>query len=451
MKNRVSSQPPGPGGSRLKIPRLRLSGDRLEYLAGLKEKYGDFVYFNVAFEHVYLVSDPELIRQVLVTDHKNFLKGRGLERVKRLLGSGLLTSEKEHHLRQRRMMQPAFHRERIAAFARTMVEEAGRTMTEWRDGDEKDITKEMGVLTLRIVGRTLFGSDVDAVAREVSDSITALMESFYTMMLPFPWLIERLPLPAMQRMRRGRKRLDEIIYGLIEARRKSSRDGHYGDDLLGMLLEAQDTEGDGGGMTDEEVRDEAMTIFIAGHETTANAISWTWWLLAQHPEVEKKLREELDRVLQGRAPTAADYPALAYTEKVVTESMRLYPPAWIIARRAINEQQLGGYTIKPRGLVMMSQWIMHRDARFFPEPLKFDPERWTPEFKAMLPKYAYFPFGGGVRSCIGEGFAWMETVLLVAAIAQRWRMEILPGQEVKPEPVVTLRPKSGIKVYLRSR
>jgi len=446
-----SKQPPGPDGGRFKVPRLRLSGDRLEFLTGLKKKYGDFVYFNVAFEHVYLVSDPELIREVLITNHKNFLKGRGLERVKRLLGDGLLTSEKEHHLRQRRMMQPAFHRERIAAFARTMVEEAGRTMESWREGAEMDISKEMGLLTLRIVGKTLFGSEVDAVAREVSASITALMESFYIMMLPFPWLIERLPFPPLQRMRAGRKKLDEIVYGLIDSRRKSHTDGHYGDDLLGMLLEAQDTEGDGTGMSDAQVRDEAMTIFIAGHETTANAMSWTWLLLAQHPEVERKLHEELDRVLQGRAPVAADYPALAYTEKVVTESMRLYPPAWIIARRAIEEQRLGDYVVKQRGLVMMSQWVMHRDARFFAEPLKFDPERWTAEFKAALPKYAYFPFGGGPRQCIGEGFAWMELVLLVAAIAQRWRMELVTGQEVEPEPVVTLRPRNGVRVILRQR
>ena len=449
-----SSKPPGPVRAWYQLPWLRMSGDRLGFLTGLKEQYGDVVHFRMGFEDVYLVSDPELIRQVLVTDHKNFLKGRGLERVKRFLGEGLLTSERGKHLRQRRMMQPAFHRERIAEFARQMGAEAEQTMTGWRDGQETDIAKEMGLLTLRIVGKTLFGSDVDAVADEVSRSLTALMETFYLMMLPFPWLIERLPFPPLKRMRAGKKRLDEITYGIIELRRKSeanSNAGTHGNDLLSMLLDAQDTEGDGGGMSDEQVHDEVMTIFLAGHETTSNAMSWTWYLLAQNPDVERKLHEEVDRVLQGRTPTAADYPALSYTEKVVMESMRIYPPAWIVARRAINEQKLGDYIVKPRGLVMMAQWILHRDPLYFPEPLRFDPERWTPEFKASLPKYAYFPFGGGPRQCIGEGFAWMEAVLLVAAMAGRWRMELVPGQKIEPEPVVTLRPRGGIRVNLRSR
>jgi cytochrome P450 len=446
--NVTLSQPPGPDQSGLKLPRLRLSGDRLGFLTNLAKQYGDVVYFRMGFEDVYLVSDPELIKQVLVTDHKNFLKGRGLERVKRLLGNGLLTSEKAHHLRQRRMMQPAFHRERIAEFARQMGVEAEQTMAQWRDGQEVDISKEMGLMTLRIVGKTLFGSDVDAVAGEVSRSLTALMEAFYLMMLPFPWLIERLPFPPLTRMRAGKKRLDEIIYGIIDSRRKSDAHSH---DLLGMLLVAQDTEGDGGAMSDEQIHDEAMTIFLAGHETTANAMSWTWYLLAQNPDIERKLHEEVDRELQGRVPTASDYPALAYTEKVVMESMRIYPPAWIVARRAINEQKLGDYVVKPRGLVMMSEWILHHDARYFPEPMKFDPERWTPEFKASIPKYAYFPFGGGSRQCIGEGFAWMEAVLLVAAMSNKWRMELLPGQKIEPEPVVTLRPRDGIKVRLRAR
>ena len=446
--------PPGPRQPKLSLPRLRLPGDRLGFLTRLKQQYGDVVYFRMGFEDIYLVSDPELIREVLVTNHKNFLKGRGLERVKRLLGNGLLTSEKEFHLRQRRMMQPAFHRERIAGFARQMVAEAEQTMAGWRDGQELDIAHEMGLLTLRIVGKTLFGSDVDAMAVDVNHSITALMESFYLMMLPFPWLIERLPFPKLSRMRQARRRLDEIIYTLIDARRKSISNGDanaHGDDLLSMLLEAQDTEGDGGGMTNEQVRDEAMTIFIAGYETTANATAWTWYLLTQNPGTAQALHEEVDRVLQGRAPAAADYPALSYTEKAVAESMRLYPPAWIVARRAINEQKLGDYIVKQRSLVMASQWIMHRDPRYFPEPLRFDPLRWTHEFRASLPKYVYFPFGGGPRQCIGEGFAWMEAVLLIAAISQRWSMELLPGQKIEPEPVVTLRPKNGIKVRLRSR
>jgi len=445
MTTAQTSTPPGPGLRPSEFPLFGFRKDRLGYLTEAARKYGDVVYLRFGFEKIYLVNDPELIREVLVTNHKNFLKGRGLERVKRMLGNGLLTNEGQDHLRQRRMIQPAFHRERIAAFAQQMSAEAERMMAEWKDGQEVDIAREMGRLTLRIVGKTLFGSDVEDIADEVSNSLTALMESFYLLMLPFPGLIEKLPIPRVRRMMAGRKRLDEIIYGLIHARRKA---GAHGDDLLSMLLQAQDVEGDGGGMTDEQVRDEAMTIFLAGHETTANAMAWTWYLLAQHPDVERTLHEEVSRVINGRLPSAADYPLLVQTEKIVSESMRLYPPAWLVARRAIAEQKLGGYTLPAGTLVMMSQWVTHRDPRFFPDPLKFDPERWTPEFKTALPKYAYYPFGGGPRLCIGEGFAWMETVLLTAAISRKWRMELLPGQAIEPEPVVTLRPRNGIKVRL---
>ncbi|MGB8356332.1 MAG: cytochrome P450 [Chthoniobacteraceae bacterium] len=425
-----------------------MPADRVGFLEGLVREYGNIVHFRIGFERIYLINEPDLIREVLVTNHKNFRKGRGLERVKRVLGEGLLTSEGQHHLHQRRMMQPSFHREKIAGFARQMSAEAERLMAGWRDGQEVDIAKEMGRLTLRIVGRTLFGSDVDGIADEVSRSLTAMMESFYMLMLPFPALIERLPLPRIRRMMAGRKRLAGIIYGLIDARRKA---GAEGDDLLSMLLQAQDTEGDGHRMTDEQVHDEAMTIFLAGHETTANAMAWTWYLLTQNPAVESKLHEEVDRVLQERLPEAADYPALGYVEKVVSESMRVYPPAWLVARRAIAEQKLGGYTLPAQALVMASQWVTHKDARYFADPLRFDPERWTAEFKAGLPKFAYYPFGGGPRQCIGEGFAWMETVLLVAAISQRWRMELLPGQSIVPEPVITLRPREGVRVRLVER
>ena len=274
------------------------------------------------------------------------------------------------------------------------------------------------------------------------------MKSFPLMMLPFADFIEKLPLPAVRRMKAAHAELDAIIYRLIDGRRRSGEDTG---DLLSMLIAAQDEEDGGAGMTDQQVRDEAMTIFLAGHETTANALNWTWYLLAGHPAVEARLHEELDQVLQGRLPTMADLPALRFTENIVRESMRLYPPAWMVGRRAVADFPMGGYTVPARSIVLMSQYVMHRDVRYFPEPDQFDPGRWTPEFKAALPRYAYFPFGGGPRQCIGEGFAWMEAVLLLATLAQQWKLRLVPGHPVVPQPMITLRPKHGLLMTAHRR
>src|SRR5947208_2182539 len=284
------------------------------------------------------------------------MKGRGLQSSKRLLGEGLLTSEGPAHLRQRRLMQPAFHRERIAGYGETMVAHADRMRNAWTDGAALDIAREMSRLTLSIVGKTLFDADVELQAGEVGDALTGVMETFWMMMLPFAGVLERLPVPSLRRARTARAKLDALIYAMIADRRVSGRD--HGD-LLSMLLSAQD-EDDGGGMTDRQVRDEAMTIFLAGHETTANALTWMWYLLSGAPEVEAQLHAEIDRALQGRLPTMADLPALGYVERVVTESMRLYPPAWIIGRRAIAEYQLGDYAVPARSIVVMSPYVMQR-------------------------------------------------------------------------------------------
>jgi cytochrome P450 len=261
-------------------------------------------------------------------------------------------------------------------------------------------------------------------------------------------VIERLPLPHIRRSREARARLDAIIYGLIRERRASGGDRG---DLLSMLLLAQDDEDKGRGMSDLQVRDEAMTIFLAGHETTANALMWTWYLLSQTPAAERKLHDEIDRVLGGRLPTMADIPTLPYVERVVTESMRLYPPAWLIGRRAINSYPINGYVAPARSIIIMSQWVVHRDARYFHEPGRFNPDRWTPAFKASIPQFAYFPFGGGRRRCIGESFAWMELTLIVAALAQQWRFELVPDHPVVPQPLVTLRAKHGMKMIAKRR
>ena len=421
--------------------------DPLNFLTNVARTYGDLASYRMGGEQLYVVSNPPWIKDIIVTHNRNFTKSRGLERTKKLLGNGLLTSEKAFHLRQRRLMQPAFHRERIAAYGRTMVDYADQMRRAWSRGGPIDVSTEMMRLTLSIAGKTLFDVDVASQAAEVGRALTDVMQSFWMTMLPFAETMEKLPVGPLGRARRARERLDAIIYGFIAERRARPTDRG---DLLSMLLLAQD-EDDGSVMTDVQVRDEAMTIFLAGHETTANALTWTWYLLSQSPDDEAKLHAEVDRALLGRLPTIADLPSLPFVERVVTEAMRLYPPAWIIGRRAIEPYAIGGYTAPARSIFLMSQWVVQRDARFFTEPDRFHPDRWTPEFKATLPKFAYFPFGGGPRQCIGESFAWMELVLVVATIAQQWRLQLLPGHSVVPQPLVTLRTKHGMKMNLVSR
>jgi cytochrome P450 len=340
-----------------------------------------------------------------------------------------------------------FHRERIAGYGLTMVAEAERVRNQWADGDTLDVDREMMQLTLCIVGKTLFDTDVRAAAGAIGRAMKDVVESFWLVMLPFHRVLDRLPLPRFRKSRVAREALNAFIYGMIADRRASGRD--HGD-LLSMLVAAQDDE-TGAGMSDAQVRDEAMTLFLAGHETTANALTWTWYLLSEAPDVEARLHEEVDRVLMGRLPTMADVGALPFVEKVVTESMRLYPPAWIIGRRALQPYSIGGYLAPARALLLMSPYIVQRDARLYAEPDRFNPDRWTPEFKASLPRFAYFPFGGGPRQCIGESFAWMELVLLVATIAQRWRLRLVPGHPVAPKPLVTLRTKYGLRMTAHAR
>jgi len=438
---------PGPKPTLLDALVYRPGRDPLVFFTSLARTYGDVVGYRMAGERIFLISDPQYIKDVLVTHNRNFTKSRGLERTKRILGNGLLTSEGAFHLRQRRLMQPAFHRERIAGYGATMVAYADRLRQTWRDGETYDVAREMNRLTLAVVGKTLFDADVESQAAAVGEALTGVMESFWMMLLPLSDVIERLPLPRMRRARTARARLDAIIYRMIAERRASGRD--HGD-LLSMLLTAQD-EDDGGVMTDLQVRDEAMTIFLAGHETTANALTWTWYLLSQSPEAAARLHDEVDRALGGRLPTVADIPALAWAERVVTEAMRLYPPAWLIGRRAIAEYAFGPYVAPSRAILIMSPFIVQRDARWYRDPERFDPGRWTPEFKASLPPFTYFPFGGGPRRCIGEGFAWMELVLIVATIAQRWHLALVPGHPVAPQPLITLRAKHGMRMIAAAR
>ena len=450
MSMTATATAPGPKPSLFDAFSYRPGRDPLAFFTNLARTYGDVVAYRLGGERLIFVNDPQHIKDILVTNNRKFTKGRGLQRTKRLLGEGLLTSEGATHLRQRRLMQPAFHRERIAAYADTMVAYADRTRRAWRDGVTLDVAKEMNRLTLSIVGKTLFDADVESQAAEVGVALTGIMETFWITMLPFADLLEHLPVPKLRRARAARAGLDAIIYRMIAERRRSGRD--HGD-LLSMLLSAQDEEAEGaaGRMSDVQVRDEAMTIFLAGHETTANALTWTWYLLSTAPAVEARLHEEVDRALQGRLPRVGDIASLSFVERVVTESMRLYPPAWLIGRRAIADYQLGAYAVPARTILVMSPFVTQRDGRFYKDPERFDPDRWTPDFRATLPRFAYFPFGGGPRQCIGESFAWMELILLVASIAQQWRLQLVPGHPVVPEPLVTLRTKHGMRMTAHRR
>jgi len=426
---------------------LEFARRRLPFMIESARKYGDIVLFNVGNERVYLFNHPDLIRDVLVTNQKNFTKSRALMRAKRVLGEGLLTSEGEFHLRQRRLAQPAFHRDRIAAYGRSMVEYADRTRSRWADTQSLDAHDEMMKLTLAIVAKTLFSADVEKEAAEIGEALTTAFEAFNIGTLPFSELLEKLPLPYIKRFEAARARLDATMYRIIDERRATGEDKG---DLLSMLLLAQDTEGDGGRMTDTQVRDESMTIFLAGHETTANALSWTWYLLSQHPEIEARFHLEVD-ALGDRLPRPDDLPSLPYTRMILAESMRLYPPAWAVGRRAINDFEAGGYTIQARSMVLMSQFIMHRNPRFHPEPERFDPERWRPEIAATRPKFSYFPFGGGTRICIGEQFAWMEGILILATIAQKWKLRYLGTSPPGLEPRITLRPEGTLDMKVERR
>jgi cytochrome P450 len=359
--------PPGPSPVIPAVNLFAFRRDPIKFLTGLADRYGDLVYFKLGPQPIAMINSPDYIRDVLVTHNKNFMKSEGLQRAKRLLGEGLLTSEGEFHLRQRRLAQPAFHRQRIASYAATMVEYSARACDQWRAGATRDVARDMMRLTLAIAGKTLFDTQVEGEADEIGEALTATIELFNRLTLPFAQLLERLPLPMNKRFQKARERLDATIYRIINERRASGEDRG---DLLSMLIHARDEEGDGAGMSDEQLRDEAMTIFLAGHETTANALTWTWYLLSQHPEIEAGFHAEVDEVLKGKLPTAEDFPRLRYTEMVFAESMRLYPPAWIIGRRALGDYQINGYAIPARTILLMSQYVTHHDARFFPDPFR---------------------------------------------------------------------------------
>jgi cytochrome P450 len=412
----------------------------------LVEEYGDIAHYKIGWSHILFLNHPDYIREVLVVQNDNFIKERTVQRTKMLLGEGMITAEGAQHRAQRQVAQPAFHRQRIPEYAATMVREAVRMRDRWRHGEQRDVAIDMMRVTLRVVAGTLFATELGDEANELADAINRIMGLYnFLIMLPAAeWLVHLRP-PGLAAFVRARKRIDAVVYRMIEAHRRQRSDSGS---LLDLMLAASP---DHSPASEQSLRDQVITIFLAGYETVANALSWTWYLLSENANCERRFHEEIDRELQGRLPSFDDVPRLRYVEMVLAESMRLYPPAWAMGRYARHDFQLGNFFLPAKTTVLISQFITHRDARFFPDPLRFEPERFGPEAKARRTKFTYFPFGAGTRQCIGESFAWMEGVLLLATLAQKWKLKLIPGHRVEPQPLITLRPKYGMRMQVEAR
>ncbi|MGH9617096.1 MAG: cytochrome P450 [Acidobacteriaceae bacterium] len=444
-----------PPGLRRNLPlylfrRFFRPGNPILLFQHLAKTFGPISHYKLGGSNIVFINHPDMVREILVTQAACFIKERTQNRMKILLGNGLITSEGEFHMRQRRIAAPAFHRQRIQAYGGMMVERAAAMSASWRQGQTFDMSAAMMRLTLEIVARTLFATDVTAAIQEINDEVNAIMRLYnYLIALPRAESYLRWPIPGLLRFRKARARLDAQVYRMIAERRAANEDRG---DLLSMLMAARD-EGEAGadadrkssvpqtGMSDRQLRDEIITIFLAGYETVANALTWTWYLLSENPSAAERMGQEIDQVLQGRRATIEDLPGLRYTEMVFAESMRLYPPAWAMGRQSTRVVEIGPYRLPAGTYFFFSQYVLQRSEEFYPDPLRFDPERFTPERKAARPRFAYFPFGGGPRQCIGESFAWMEGVLILATMAQRWSFRMVPGQTVDVQPKITLRPK----------
>jgi cytochrome P450 len=440
-----SRRAPGPKGNLITGVLTELRSAKLKTLINLVQTYGDVVRMPVVID-MYLVTHPDHVKYVMQDNHPNYTKGFNYVRMEPFLGKGLLTSEGEEHLRNRRLAQPAFHRQRIAGFADLMAGHTARMLAGWEPGAKLDVHHEMMKLTLAVVGDALFSTDISQSAEEVGRALSDVLEitnhRFESIFVPPKFF----PTPMNLRFNRSLDVLDTLVNGLISARRKNPE---VKNDLLAMLMEAR-TEDGKDGMSDRQLRDEVMTMVLAGHETTANALTWAFYLLSTHPEVERRLATEVAQ-LEGRAPTLADLPKLPYTKQVMEETMRLYPPAWAVGRQTIEDDEIGGYRIPKKTDVMLFPFMTHRDPRFWDNPEGFDPDRFLPENAAKRHKFAFFPFAAGPRMCIGSAFAMMEMQLVLAMVVQRFRVDLVPGQVVIPEPRVTLRPKDGLKVSLKNR
>jgi cytochrome P450 len=410
-------------------------------------KYGDIVHMQLGRRHDYLINHPNFVKAVLCAPQNEMCRSSP-PALKRMLGSGLLTSQRDYHRRHKRMIAPAFHKEVVRQWSCVITNDCERLRKSWRQAAEVDVEKEMLRLTLGIVLQTLVSAELEQETNEFERAARTLVAITDFRTLPvIDDLLDKIAMGRIRRFKEAKAQFDDIMYRMIQERRADTTPMN---DLLALLLGVRD-EDDCTALSDEEVRDEALTMLMAGHETTAHALTWTWYLLSKHPEAERRLHAELDTVLQGRLPQMSDLESLPYTRMAFSEAMRLYPPLWIVARRNPNAWSLGNYTILPGSFIYLSQYLMHRDPRFFPDPDRFDPERWRPELAAQRPKYSYFPFGGGPRQCIGEGFAWAMGLLGLATIAQQWRLILSPKQRIELEPLITLRPKYGMRMVLEKR
>lgn len=423
--------------------------DPLAFLCTTRERHGDVVRVSLGPLKVVLVSHPDLVEDILVTRSRLFKKDAFMQVLSPVLGQGLLTSEGDFWRKQRRLAQPAFHRARIEGYGQAMSARALKLAATWRDGEERDLHADMMRLTLEIVADALFGADVGNHAEAVGEAIDAVLSVVSDPLRVFLPRLSKLPLPSNRRFEHAVGELDRIVYGVIDARRREGEASGERADLLAMLLAVRDE--DGSRMSDKQLRDECMTLFLAGHETTAIHLMWTFMLLSQHPGVERRVIEEIDRVLEGRVCGVADVPKLEVLKNVLAESVRLYPPAWSMGREVLEDMTLGGFRLHRGEQVWFCPWAIQRDPRFFDAPDAFRPERWEDAKIKSLPRYAYFPFGGGARLCIGQAFAQIEAVILMATLLQRYRVEVLPRPRPVPAPSVTLRPKKGLHARVRRR
>ncbi|HEX3570534.1 MAG TPA: cytochrome P450 [Acidobacteriaceae bacterium] len=440
-------RPPGPKNRGL-IGNFPMGGkDPLGTFTQWSRTYGDIFYYRFLHRHVYFFNHPDLIKEVLVTQALKFRKGDVVRANRRVFGNGLLSNEGASWLEQRRLIQPAFHRSRIDIYAETMVSYTQRMATSWRPGEVRDFHQDMMRLTLEIVSLALFSVEIASHEDRFAVALNTLMQLSSGGRMLLPEVFRRIPTRENRRYDRAIRELDEIVYSIIGTRQTNAHADR--NDLLSTLMDAQ--YDDGSSMSVQQLRDEVMTLLLAGHETTAVSLSWVWFLLSQHTEVEQQLWSEIDRVLNGRAPTVQDISRLPHTERIVREAMRLYPPAWAIVRTAIADAEIGGYTIPAGANVIMSQWVTHRDPRFYDQPDEFLPDRWLEDRHISKPRFAYFPFGGGPRICIGSSFAMTEAVLVLVTIAQRWQARLASPTPPEPVPGITLRPRNGLKIYVLSR
>lgn len=414
----------------------------------IEERFPVGCVAHLPFRRLHILNEPSLIETVLVKNHKSYHRDPASAGLRRVMGNGVLTSEDAFHLTQRRLIQPAFHKARIDAYADTMVTFANALSRRWQDGATIDISKDMMEVTLAIIARTMFSYDVAADVATVERCMHILLQHAHRYVIPaLGYFLDRLPLKTTRLLEQTLSDLDEVVFRFIRQHREM---GHDNGDLLSLLLAARYE--DGSGMSDQQVRDEAITLFLAGHETTANALTWTWYLLSKHPEIEQRMHAEIDAVLEdGRDPTTADLPRLDFTRRVLTEAMRICPTVPGFARMAIEDNMVGPICVRKGETVLFSQMAIHHSKRWYPDPDRFDPDRWLPEQAAARPKYAFFPFGGGSRKCIGEPFAWMEGILLLATFARDWRFSLSPDANVSQQVAITLRARHGMRMISHRR